>query len=190
MELELENKSEPIIIAYEENRDKSNYALRKKSLTKALTSEIIEVSTHVGCPCNCLKYCPQEVTLSRYKGERSFSRQSFQHALASVPEYVEIRFSGFCEPFTNRSTIDLMQYAYDCGHQVSLYSTFYGASAEDIEQLANIPLNIFCLHLWDGEVMNFQLTQEYMKNVFQGDPSCKGRKQPSNVHEKRRFQNL
>jgi hypothetical protein len=166
MEIQVEKDSRPIIKAYDENTIKPIQTMRKRNFTNQIALNFIDVTTHVGCPCNCLKYCPQEVLLSRYKGARTFSIQSFQRALASVPESVEISFSGVCEPFTNRNTINLMQYAYDCGHPVSLFSTFYGASPEDIEQLANIPLNRFVLHLWDGEVMNFQLTQEYMKNVF------------------------
>jgi hypothetical protein len=166
MEIQVEKDYRPTIKAYNKNGNKPENVMKRKSFNDQVPSSVIDLTTQVGCPCNCLKYCPQEVFLSRYKGERSFSMMSFRHALASVPEDVEISFCGVCEPFANPNTINLMQYAYDCGHPVSLFSTFYGASSEDIEQLADIPLNRFVLHLWDGEVMNFRLTEEYMKNVF------------------------
>jgi hypothetical protein len=164
--MQVEKKPSPTIEISSKLQLKINPLKKIQTQSKQIIPNFIDVTTYVGCPCNCLKYCPQEVLLSRYKGPKAFSVQAFQQALDSVPTNVEISFSGVCEPFTNPNTINLMQYAYDSGHPVSLFSTFYGATPEDIEQLANIPLKRFVLHLWDGAVMKFQLTEEYTRNVF------------------------
>ncbi len=128
--------------------------------------ECLEITTQIGCPVNCLKYCPQEVTSSRYFGERTLSLDNWQIILSHIPKRLPIVFSGFCEPFANNRAIDLIDMAYEDGHPLAMYTTLYQASRSDVERLVNYPYLVFCLHLPDGEAMRIPLSQEYKDNVF------------------------
>jgi hypothetical protein len=128
----------------------------------------LEISTGVVCPNNCLQYCPKEVFIKNYPGDKSqlLSLADFKKILSTVPKSVTIRFSGFCEPFVNRDTIDMVKFAHASGHKVDIFTTLCGASAFEVDELIKIPVSTFCLHLPDGAVLSFPLTDEYLLNVF------------------------
>ena len=126
----------------------------------------IEITTKIGCPVKCLKYCPQEVLVRKYGANRQLlDLRDFAKMLSKIPSYVEIIFSGFCEPFANSRCLEMIDLAFRYGYTVSLYTTLYGASKTDVERLVNYRFRIFCLHLPDGEVMAVPLNQEYRSNV-------------------------
>jgi len=131
-----------------------------------LRFECLEVTTQIGCPVNCLKYCPQEVTVGRYSGERTLSLYNWKIALTHMPKRLPIVFSGFCEPFANSRATDLIDMAYEAGHPLALYTTLYQASRSDVERLVKYPYLVFRLHLPDGEAMRIPLSKEYKDNVF------------------------
>ncbi len=132
-----------------------------------IIGERLEVATRIGCPCGCLRYCAQEVAVRNYRSEQKDLRLAdFKAALKSVPTNVEVVFSGFCEPFANKETIDMVEHACATGHVVRLFTTLYQVSSNEIERLSKLKLEEFCLHLPDGQNMNFPVSQEYMSNVF------------------------
>jgi organic radical activating enzyme len=128
--------------------------------------EYLEITTQIGCPVNCLKYCPQEVTIRRYSGRRKLALNDWEIILSHCPKELPIVFSGFCEPFANNQTIDLIDMAHKKGHALGIYTTLYQASHNDVEKLVKYPFQIFCLHLPDGGAMKIPLSQEYKDNVF------------------------
>jgi len=128
--------------------------------------EFLEVTTKIGCPVNCLKYCPQEVTTSRYSGKRTLSIDDWEIILDHIPKKLPLVFSGFCEPFANNKVIDLIDMAQKAGHPTSIFTTLYQASRADVEKLVKYPFLVFCLHLPDGNAMKIPLSQEYKDNVF------------------------
>jgi len=128
--------------------------------------EFLEITTKIGCPVNCLKYCPQEVTASRYSGKRTLQIDDWEIMLNHIPKKLPLVFSGFCEPFANNKVVDLIDMAYEAGHPLGIFTTLYQASCADIERLVKYPFLAFTLHLPDGEAMKIPLSQEYKDNVF------------------------
>jgi hypothetical protein len=59
------------------------------------TLDFIEITTKIGCPCNCLKFCPQEILINNYTGEKTLSLNNFKLVLSSIPPNMEIAFAGF-----------------------------------------------------------------------------------------------
>lgn len=94
--------------------------------------------------------------------------------MASIPKNVLIEFSGFCEPFANPETIEMIEYAHSKGHQIALFTTVCNVNSDTVKRLIAIPYKNICLHLPDGKVAKIPVTQDYMKNVFsviQGVPN-------------------
>jgi hypothetical protein len=126
----------------------------------------IEITTKIGCPVKCLKYCPQEVLVRRYGANRQLlDLNDFAKMLLKIPNYVEIIFCGFCEPFANPRCIEMIDLAFKRGYTVSLYTTLFGASRNDVERLLNYRFRVFSLHLPDGKVMSIPINQEYRSNI-------------------------
>jgi len=127
----------------------------------------LEVTTQIGCPLGCFKYCPQEVLCKAYPShKRTLSFVDFKSIISSVPKSVEIIFSGFCEPFINKDCIKMVDFAVEQGHPISMFTTLYQASKEDVERLIQHEYIVFCLHLPDGQNTKIPLTQDYKDNVF------------------------
>ena len=129
--------------------------------------ERLEITTKIGCPVNCKKYCPQHKTIKNYAGDqRLLDLETFKKALSSVPKTVRIDFSGYCEPFANSEAIDLIEYAFQQGFKIHLFTTLFQASVNDVKRLSKIKFEGFTLHLPDGVYMNIPISHEYMENVF------------------------
>jgi organic radical activating enzyme len=128
--------------------------------------EFLEITTQIGCPVNCLKHCPQEVTVGKYSGKRRLTIVDWEVVLSHIPQELPIYFSGLCEPFANPNTIDFIEMAHKAGHPVGIYTTLYQASREAVERLVKYQFLTFCLHLPDGEAMKIPLSQDYKDNVF------------------------
>ena len=65
-----------------------------------------EITTQIGCSVQCLKYCPQELITSRYKGKRHLSLEVFKQFISTVRSSVRITFAGFVEPFVAIDALD------------------------------------------------------------------------------------
>lgn len=128
--------------------------------------EYLEVTTKIGCPVNCLKYCPQEVTVKKYSGKRMLSIDDWTIILNHLPKKLPLLFSGFCEPFANKNALDLINMAHKNGHPIGIFTTLYQATRRDVEKLVKYPFLVFTLHLPDGGAMKIPLSQEYKDNVF------------------------
>jgi hypothetical protein len=129
--------------------------------------EYLEITTKVGCPIGCLKYCPQDVLVKNYVSpERVLNLKNFEKAVSTVPRSVEICFSGFCEPFANPDAVRMVEHAYARGHPVSVFTTLYNLSLGDVDALVKVPFEKFCLHLPDGKYAHIPVSPAYMLNVF------------------------
>jgi len=140
----------------------------KRNAVSMMQSFHVEVTTNIGCPVGCLKYCPQEVLKKRY-GNRAkvMSFEVFKKCLANVPRNVGVLFSGFSEPFANPDCIEMIMYAYIRGHPLGLATTLWGASKQDVVELRKMKYDIFVLHLPDGTAVHEPTTQNYRDNVFE-----------------------
>lgn len=123
----------------------------------------MEITMQVGCPMNC-EYCPQEVLLRRYpKGEpRAFTLESFKKCLESVPITRHLTFMGASEPFMNPQCAEIITWAHERGHELSISTTLKGATKEGIDALANLRMTDVIIHVpADDGRMNLEPTDAW-----------------------------
>ncbi len=128
----------------------------------------LEISTVVGCKMRC-NYCPQTVHVNNYSKNNSLFKlpfEDFKKCISTIPTSVDIVFAGMAEPWMNEDCTSMIEYAYEKGHTISVFTTCFGMTHEDIERLKNIQYKHFCFHLPDGDgVMNLNVTDEYVSVV-------------------------
>lgn len=136
----------------------------------APTLEITTIVPEKGCVVDCV-FCPQRLLEGKYSGTRIMTLDSFKSLIESVPLDVRITFSGFIEPWMNKNCTDMVLYAHERGHPVSVFTTGIGMSVEDIERIAHIPFagqpnGGFTLHLPDSELLaKHPITPGYIKTL-------------------------
>jgi hypothetical protein len=131
---------------------------------------LMEVTTKIGCPNNCLKYCPQEVTVRNYKDPtKILTLEAFRKACETLPEKLEVRFSGFSEPFSSPECAEMIDYAFQSGFRVSVFTTLIGMTEEDVKKILRHKDNfeVFCIHIPDGKVFSKPITDDYKDRYFQ-----------------------
>jgi hypothetical protein len=126
-------------------------------------TDTVDITTQIGCPVQCTKYCPQELIVKRYKGERHLALDNFKKFIYDIPISTEIRFVGDSEPFVNQETPDMIIWAYEKGHPIVVYSTLVGLTPANAARILFIPFKQFILHLPDAENnAKIPLTQDYL----------------------------
>lgn len=140
----------------------------KWKLSKAPTLEITTIIPLKGCVVDCV-FCPQRTLESRYKGETTLSVDGFKKLIDKVPKEIRITFAGFTEPWMNKYCTDMVLYAHEQGHPVSIFTTGIGMSVEDMQRIKHIPFapnpnGGFILHLPDqGRLAKHPITNGYIK---------------------------
>jgi sulfatase maturation enzyme AslB (radical SAM superfamily) len=125
----------------------------------------LSITTTVGCPVQCLKYCPQELITAAYKGPRVMTLDMFRNFMKTIPATTPLYVGGFSEPLMNQDTIAMMEWANEQGYQIRLFTTMAGVKAKDIDRLCAIPYDMFVLHLPDPHgIAHIPMTQEYLEN--------------------------
>lgn len=126
--------------------------------------EQLEITTRIGCSVNCIKYCPQEILVSKYNGSRMMSLDSFKKFIETVPRDIMICFAGFCEPFLNPETADMILHAHEKGHKIQLFTTLTGFTESDLVKLRDIPFDSVVIHLPDQKgYAHIPITKEYQR---------------------------
>ncbi len=128
-----------------------------------MPSEFLEISTWVGrCPVNCIRYCPQEQNVARYKGKKVMSLGDFAKLTETVPSNVTYSWAGVTEPFVNRATIDMMELVAKRGNPQVLFTTGTNLLVKDARRVAAIPFEYLILHRPDNcGIANIPVTPEY-----------------------------
>lgn len=108
-----------------------------------------------GCIVDCV-FCPQRLLTGEYTGNKTLTFENFKVLLAKIPKEVRIAFSGFTEPFLNKECADMMVYAHNEGHEISLFTTGIGMSVEDLKKIKDLPFSAgpnggFIFHFPDQE---------------------------------------
>ena len=140
-----------------------NYKSTKISINKdrwrnsiAPTMEFTtSIDTQNGCVVDCV-FCPQRTLQKSYKGERFMTLDNFKKAVDKLPQEIRATFAGFTEPWLNNDCTDMVLYAHEKGHPISIFTTGIGMSINDIERIKHIPFagnpnGCFTLHLPDQE---------------------------------------
>lgn len=140
------------------------------------TMEITTIIPEKGCVVDCV-FCPQRTLVNVYEGERRLSLDNFKLAIDKIPTQVRITFAGFTEPWLNSNCTDMLLYAHDKGHPISVFTTVVGMKPSDIERIKHIPFagnpnGGFVVHLPDQErrakhpiTKRYIETLEYIKSV-------------------------
>jgi MoaA/NifB/PqqE/SkfB family radical SAM enzyme len=132
------------------------------------TLEITTTIPEKGCIVDCA-FCPQRVLENVYKGTRILTLDNFKFLIDKVPKDVRITFAGFTEPWMNKYCTDMVLYAHEQGHPISVFTTGVGMNVEELELLVNLPYQGgpnggFILHLPDKELLaRHPLTPGYFK---------------------------
>jgi FkbM family methyltransferase len=113
------------------------------------------IDVHNGCVVDCA-FCPQRTLQKAYKGEKFLSFDNFKMVVDKIPEEIRITFAGFTEPWLNPKCTDMLLYAHEKNHPISVFTTGIGMNVEDVERILHVPYagnpnGGFVLHLPDQE---------------------------------------
>jgi|TARA_Y100000022_G_scaffold199579_1_gene212390 hypothetical protein len=123
-----------------------------------------------GCVVDCV-FCPQRTLQESYKGERFLSLENFKKSVDKIPKEVRITFAGFTEPWLNLKCTEMVLYAHEKGHQISIFTTGIGMTIKDLDRIKHIPFagypnGNFTLHLPDSErKAKHPITNNYVKLI-------------------------
>jgi len=95
-------------------------------------------------------YCPQNLLMSRYKkisNTKYMSTYDFIGLMDTLPSYIDIHFTGMCEPFLNHDCTYMVKEAAEYGHSVGISTTWMGLRKSDIAELENMQFKFFTVHL-------------------------------------------
>jgi hypothetical protein len=109
----------------------------------------LEITTVAGCRVGC-QVCPQGTFLRAYRGERALALDRFKQCVDKVPDWVQIDFSGFAEPWLNYQCSDMLEYAAR-GHRVYVYTTLVGMSENDARRLDAVAPKHLGIHIRDKD---------------------------------------
>jgi len=141
------------------------------SVTPWASLEITTILPKSGCPIDCL-YCPQDALQVYDDPVRVLTVEDFKKLIDKVPKEIIISFAGFTEPFLNGGCADMIIYAHEQGHKISLFTTAIGMSMDDFFKIRHIPFGSaqggFVLHLPDVEgYSKHVITPAYMNLLSQ-----------------------
>lgn len=75
-----------------------------------------------------------------------------------------IEWAGFVEPFLNNESIDMMQYAFEQGYEMTLYTTLIGLTKKKLMKIISMPFKQVVLHVADKDgYANIPVTDEYLE---------------------------
>lgn len=128
---------------------------------------VMEITVKAGCRVNC-KYCPQELFLKNYfqKKDRPeyMKLEDYKKCLSKLPKDTIIAFEGFVEPFLHPQAVEMIEYTWQQGYDMDLYTTFVGLTKEGFERIRNIPFHYMVLHTPDEkEYAKIPMTEEYFE---------------------------
>lgn len=130
----------------------------------------IEVTTKVGCSVRCA-YCPQDAFIRAYtQGNQApellLSLENFKKALAHIPLWLDVCFTGFAEPFENPYAFQMVEYAVKKGYQTHVYSTLKALSFVEIDRLRDLNVKSYVIHIPDeGGMMHLKIDEEYLRKL-------------------------
>lgn len=110
----------------------------------------IEFTLTHACPVMCI-YCPQLEYISAFSNKQSNHMTSvadYKLMLSHVGHVTKnVDFSGYTEPLANPNWYEIFKHTVDQGYKLTVYSTLFGASTEDIERLTSLPTRQLLIHV-------------------------------------------
>ena len=130
----------------------------------------LAITTVVGCRNQCV-YCPQDKFVRAYLKRSkvsSMSFETFKTCIDKLPKDVKINFAGFSEPWLNPDCTKMVLYAHQRGYGVSIFTTAVGMTLSDIEQIKDIPFEVFAVHLPDDDLSTKINVDDHYLSVLEG----------------------
>jgi MoaA/NifB/PqqE/SkfB family radical SAM enzyme len=133
----------------------------------------MEITTCVprrGCVVDCI-FCPQRTLQQVYEGDRYFSLDSFKRIIEKIPKQIRITFAGFTEPWLNKNATEMLLWAHERGHPISVFTTAVGMSVDDVKRIKDVPFapnpnGGFTLHLPDEEgLAKHPISKKYIEVI-------------------------
>lgn len=139
--------------------------------TSVPTVEFTTTVPKKGCVVDCA-YCPQRVLVARYEGRTHLPLDDFKRIVDKLPPEVRITFSGFVEPWMNKHATDMLLYAHEQGHGISVFTTGVGMTPDDVDRIKDVPFlggpnGGFCLHLPDSEMIARHPMTDNLMRVYE-----------------------
>ena len=131
----------------------------------------IDLTLSMGCRLNC-HYCPQEKLISHYvdygcNPQNEMSMNTFKQVLKNVRVGGSVCFSGMCEPFHNSHCIDMVEYAFQNGYRIMLFTTLMGVTDTIVDRLKKIDIMTLTIHIPDKEGNSKFIIDEYYLHILQ-----------------------
>ena len=134
----------------------------------------ITFTTNIGCRVNC-KFCPQDDIMKSYAEKENIpkinfgdpsmmSYEAFVTMIEKVPKDVVVIFSGFTEPYLNSECSKMIEYTFEKGYRIEIFSTLVGMTLEDVDILKKIEPQLvkITIHLPDTEkYAKIALTEQF-----------------------------
>ena len=134
----------------------------------------ITFTTNIGCRVNC-KFCPQDDIMKSYAEKENIAKinfgdpsmmsyEAFVTMIEKVPKDVVVIFSGFTEPYLNSECSKMIEYTFEKGYRIEIFSTLVGMTLEDVDILKKIEPQLvkITIHLPDTEkYAKIALTEQF-----------------------------
>jgi hypothetical protein len=144
--------------------------MRFKTKSGNKARRVLEITTTIGCKM-CCAYCAQPLLIREYKKRSnisSFSMEAFKECINKVTSDVEIRFGGLAEPWLNNQCTDMLLFAFDKGHKISVFTTLVGMTTSDIKRMERVNFELFLVHLpSENGYEKIDLNNTYFKTLEQ-----------------------
>ena len=138
------------------------------SVTDCPTLEFTtSIDIKTGCVVDCV-YCPQRTLQGSYKGKKFLDLTEFKQVIDKLPQEIRVTFAGFTEPFLNPRCADMILYAFEKGHEISVFTTGIGMTVRDWNRIKHIPWagqpnGGFTLHVPDDDLRaKHPITDKYI----------------------------
>lgn len=191
----LDDKSECLSASAYIQKTKTIEKKEPWQLSIAPTMEFTTTIPQKGCVVDCV-FCPQRTLNGVYDGDRILHLDDFKRIVDKIPQPVRISFAGFTEPWLNKRCSDMILYAHEAGHPISVFTTGVGMTEADVEKIKDIPYagnpnGGFVLHLPDlEEKAKHPINDRYVKvvellrdsNIRNFKTMCMGTIHPSVAH--------
>jgi radical SAM protein with 4Fe4S-binding SPASM domain len=126
----------------------------------------MEITTVIGCRMSC-SYCPQKTLVNKYvelSNHFAMTLDGFKKCIDKIPNNVNIVFAGMSEPWLNKNCTEMVLYAHKKGHTISVFTTLYNVTEQDLELMKDIGFKHFCIHFPDNDgVMKLNVTDSYIE---------------------------
>lgn len=114
----------------------------------------MEITPKIGCSCMC-EYCPQTMLVKEYRGrtkksntkkQTMMSFDNYKKCMSSVPNHIDLHFTGYVEPFNNPETHEFILYSHNKGHKIMVNTTLVGLTVENYDAIKHLPFKQFNIH--------------------------------------------